>query len=293
MKTFALIAESGSIIRAADKLGISKAAVSKQLIELESKLNTQLFHRNKRRLMLTDIGKLFNKSLYNVFSSVEEAESVVALVTKKPKGILKIASHRYFGEKYIINHIAEFTTLYPDLRLDIELADRFPNMEAEGFHVLCGVGYEGPDHLVRKRITSARRVLCASPEYLKKYGLPKKPEDLKHHRYLTHSFRSEGDTIAFKNGKDVFVDFTHRFNDSQIMLRCGLEGLGFLSIYDYFVAEHINDGKLIEILKEYRSLMQPIYVFYKQYKFLPVKIRVFIDFLSKKVELTNKNLIIE
>lgn len=284
MKTFALIAQTGSLVSTAYKLGISKAAVSKQLIELEKNLNVQLFHRTTRRLQLTDIGKLYNISLTNVFSAIEEAESVVTHVTKQPKGILKIASHRHFGEKFIIKHIAEFTSLYPDLKLDIELADRFPNMEAEGIHVLCGIGHEGPDHLVRKKIATTRRVLCATPQYLQKYGTPKKPSDLIHHRYITHSFRSQGDVLTFKNGHDIFVDYTYRFNDSQTMLQCGLEGLGFLSIFDYFVSEHLKNGSLIEILKDYREASQPLYIFYRQYKFVPIKIRLFIDFLTKKIE---------
>lgn len=284
MKTFALIAKTGSIVRAATLLGISKAAVSKQLIELEHSVNTQLFHRTTRRLQLTEIGKLFNESLKDVFSAVEEAEAVVGSIQTKPKGTLKIASHRYFGEKYIINNIAEFTSLYPDLRLDIDLSDRFPDMEAEGIHVLCGIGHAGPEHLVRKKLMTTRRVLCATPEYLERFGTPKKPEDLKHHRYITHSFRRSDDVIEFINGRDVYVEYAYRLNDSQAMLSCALAGLGFLSIFDYFVESHLKSGRMIEILKDHRSITQPIYVFYRQYKFLPLKIRVFIDFLCKKVE---------
>jgi DNA-binding transcriptional LysR family regulator len=284
MNTFALIARTGSIIRAASLLGISKAAFSKQLIELERSMNTQLFHRTTRRLQLTETGKLFNETLKNVFSAVEEAEAVVSNVHAKPKGTLKIASHRHFGEKYIINHIAEFASLYPDLRLNIDLSDRFPDMEAEGIHVLCGVGHAGPEHLVRKKLMTVRRILCASPDYLSRFGTPKKPEDLKHHRYITHAFRRSDDMLEFINGNDIYVEYAYRVNDSQAMLKCALEGLGFLSIFDYFVEAHLKDGRMIEILKDYRSITQPLYVFYRQYKFLPLKIRVFVDFLCKKVE---------
>src|SRR5207237_4589330 len=177
MKTFRIVIEEGSIAKAANILGISKAAASKQIIELEKNLNTQLLYRTTRKLILTETGRLFYESLRNVFSAVTEAESVINQTYDKPVGTLRIASHRHFGEKYIINNLKEFKLLYPDLKLDIQLADRFPDMEKENIDVLCGIGHEGPDHLVRKKIATIRHVLCASPDYIAEYGIPKTPDD--------------------------------------------------------------------------------------------------------------------
>jgi DNA-binding transcriptional LysR family regulator len=284
LKTFMVTVEEGSITQAARRLGISKAAASKQLIELESHLNTQLLNRTTRLLKLTDTGQAFYESSKNIFSAVAEAESMAMQTHDKPIGILKILSHRHFGERFIIKHLKEFTTIYPDLKLDIELADRFPDLDKEDFDVLCGIGHDGPEHLVRKKIMTIRHVLCVSPEYIAQFGLPKTPEDLKKHRYITHSFRSPDNCLSFKNNKEIFLDFIIRVNDAQAMLTCALQGIGFIKIFNYFVDEHIKNGKLIEILKAYREPPKSIHIFYKQQKFLPNKIRFFLDFLYKKVK---------
>lgn len=283
MKTFMLIVELGSIAKAAHQLGISKAAASKQLNDLENEMNTVLLERTTRSHKLTDTGELYFESLKNVFAAVIEAEAIVTQIHDKPVGTLRIASHRHFGERFIISNLQEFHSLYPDLKLDIELADRFPDMERENIDLLCGIGHEGPDHLVRKRIATIRHILCASPDYLFKYGMPKTPEDLKNHRYITHSFRNPDNLLQFKNGKEIHVDYRIRLNDAQAMLKCALQHLGFIKIFNYFVDQHIQSGKLIEILKEFREPEKSLYVFYKHQKYIPIKIRIFINFLCKKI----------
>lgn len=283
MKTFMLAAEEGSISLAARKLGISKAAASKQLIDLENTLNTQLLDRTMRQLKLTDTGKSFYEALPNVFSAIADAESTVLHNHCNPVGTLKIASHRYFGERFIINYMKEFTTLYPDLKLDIELGDRFPDIDKENIDILCGIGHEGPDHLVRKKVATTRHVLCATPEFITNYGMPKTPEDLKKLPYITHSFREPDNIIAFKNKQEIRQDCIIRLNDSQAMLKCAMQSLGFIKIYNYFVEDYFKTGKMIELLKDYRMPTRSLYIFYQPKKFLPNKIRVFIDFICEKI----------
>lgn len=282
MKTFMLAIEEGSIVQAAKRLGITKAAASKQLIELEEQLNAQLLNRTTRILQMTDIGQAYYESLKHVFSAVADAESVVTQTNEKPVGTLRIASHRYFGERFIIKYMKEFFSLYPNLKLDIKLGDRFPDMEKENLDLLCGVSHEGPDHLVRKKIGTIQHILCAAPEFISEFGEPKTPDDLKQLRYITHSFRNP-DVLRLKN-KEIYLEFYIRLNDAQAMLNCALQGLGFIHIFNYFVKDHIKSGRLIEILKEYREPPKSLYIFYQQQRFLPNKIRLFIDFLCQKIK---------
>jgi DNA-binding transcriptional LysR family regulator len=283
MKTFMTILEEGSIINAAKKLGITKAAVSKQLIDLEASLKTQLFHRTTRTLTVTDTGRLYYASLRNIFAAIAEADSIVDHLHKKPTGLLRIAAHRYFGEKYIVSNMHDFIQQYPDLKLDFEFADRFPDLEKENIDILCGIGHEGPEHLVRKKIASFQPILCASPNYLKQYGIPQLPEELKQHQYITHSFREPDNVLRFSQDKELFLDCHIRINDAQSMMQCALCDLGIIKIYNYFVEEHIQSGRLIEILKDYREPAKPMYLFYQQQKIIQPKIRVFIDFICKKI----------
>lgn len=279
------IVEHRSIVKAADNLGITKAAASKQLIDLENYFKTQLIQRTTRKLKLTDVGKLFYESVKNVFSAVNEAESIFHHTQEIPRGMLRITSHCNFGEQYIVNHLNEFMRIYPHVQIDLELADRFPDLEKENIDIVCGVANEGPEHLVRKKVASAQPILCAAPDYLAKFGKPKKPEDLTRHRYITHSFRRPDDILLFNNNKEVQLDYYMRLNDSRAMLKCAVQGLGFIKIFSYFVEEYIKNGTLIEILQNYREKPKAIYIFYQQQKFLPVKIRVFLDFLYEKVSL--------
>jgi DNA-binding transcriptional LysR family regulator len=284
MSTFKIIMEEGSFVGAARKLGVTKAAVSKQIIELESHFKAQLMHRTTRSIQFTDAGKLFYESVKKILQNITEAESIFFENKYEPEGILRITSHRNFGEKYIINHLKEFMDRYPKLKIDIELADRFPDLEKENIDILCGVAHEGPDHLVRKKIVDVQHVLCASPDYLSRFGIPKTPEELKFHRYITHSFRDPNDIILFNNGKEILLDHTLRLNDSQSMLKCALQGLGFIKILDYFVEQALKEGSLVEILKKYKEKKKGMYIFYQYQKFTPLKIRLFLDFIYEKVE---------
>jgi len=283
MKTFVLIVEEGSIVRAAKQIAITKAAASKQLIDLETELNTQLLFRTTRAMRLTEAGRSYYESAKKVLAAVSEADSIVNQACEKPIGTLRIMSHRYFCEKYIVKNIHEFIMLYPDLKLDIELADRFPDLAKENIDILCGIGHAGPDYLVRRKIASVHHVLCASAKYLAQYGMPRIPPDLKNHRYITHSFRKPDNVLLFKNNMEICLNYHVRVNDAQAMLQCALQDIGIIKIYDYFVDDFIRNGRLIEILKEYREQPKAIYIFYQQQKIMQKKIRLFIDFLFKKI----------
>lgn len=280
MKTFMLTVEEGSMSKAATLLSITKAAASKQIMDLEKSLNAQLLFRTTRKLKLTDVGQLYLESIKKIFRAVAESESIMTY--DNPIGTLRVTSHRHFGEKYIVNHMKEFIAKYPNLNVNLELSDRFPDLEKENIDILCGVGEDGPEHLVRKKIASMYHVLCASPAYLQKFSMPKKPNDLKSHRYITHSFRNPDNVLVMAN-KKIYLDPCITLNDSQTMLKCALDDLGIIKIYHYFVEDYIKEGKLVEILEEYRNTKISMYLFYQQQTFVPAKIRVFIDFITQKI----------
>jgi len=137
--------------------------------------------------------------------------------------------------------------------------------------------------LVRRKIYSAQHILCASPNYLSKFGTPKKPNDLISHRYITHSFRNPDNILIFNNDEEIQMDCYMRINDARAMLKCALQGMGFIKIFGYFAEDAIKDGLLVEILKKYREPPKSIYIFYQPQKFIPPKIRLFLDFLYEKI----------
>jgi DNA-binding transcriptional LysR family regulator len=201
----------------------------------------------------------------------------------EPTGTLNITSNRHFANEYLIPYLAEFMELYPKLILNIELAERFPDFNSENVDILFGVSWEGSPDLVRKRVTTTRYVLCASPAYFKKHGTPKTPEELSNHNYITHSMRQPDNIILFRNDKKIYLKPMLFLNDCATMLECAIRGMGIVLLHNYIVRESIDKGLLIEILSEFQELEKPVFLYYKHQQYLQPKIRYCIDFFIKKL----------
>ncbi len=198
--------------------------------------------------------------------------------------MLNITSNRYFANEYLIPYLSEFISLYPKLTLNIELAERFPDFSEENIDILFGVSLEGPPDLVRKRITTTRYVLCASPEYLKKQGTPTSPDEICQHKYITHVMRKPDNIIQLRNDKRICVKPTLLLNDCQVMLECAIRGMGIVMLHDYIVRDVINKGSLVEILSDYQEPEKPVYLYYQHQRYLQPKIRHCIDFFTQKIK---------
>lgn len=278
--SFIQIVESNGFAAAARQQGISTAAVSRQMAKLEKSLGTQLLQRTTRQITLTEIGEQYYRHCKHAFSEIAEASAVVAGNMLEPSGTLKVTCSRYFAIKYIIPRLPEFRMLYPKVFINLELAERFPNLSKENIDILFGVSLEGPPELVRKRVMTTRYVLCASPGYLKKYGTPQKPTDLSRHRYITHSMRKPANVIKFKNDKEVYVEPILCLNDSLAMRECSMNDMGIVKLHDYMVNEALENNQLVEILSKYKESPITVYLYYQPSRYLQPKIRKFIDFFT-------------
>jgi DNA-binding transcriptional LysR family regulator len=280
MMTLIDVVEQNGFAAAAKKQKISPAAISRQIARLEKELGVQLLTRTTRQTALTEIGQQYYQHCKNVFNEIAVADALVTGSQREPMGILKITSSRYFVEEYILPRLPKFMSLYPRLRLNLELAERFPNLTQENIDILFGVSMEGPDDLVRKAVTTTRYVICAAPAYLKKYGIPETPSDLINHRYITHSMRKPANTISFKDGKEVNIDPILSLNDSRIMRECALQGMGIVKLHDYMVQNALKEKRLIEILSDYAEPKIMVYLYYQSSRYLQPKIRKFIDYFT-------------
>lgn len=268
---------------AARKHGISTAAISRQVGRLEKDLGVQLLIRTTRQVSLTEAGTQYYKHCQAIVAELAEAESSIANSLKEATGTLHVTSTRYFAETHLLPSLSEFLKLNPKLTLKLELAERFPDLVEENIDVFFGCALEGPPDLVRKQVSTTRYVLCASPSYLKKYGTPKTPADLIKHRYITHSMRQPANVISFKNGKEIYVEPVIWLNDTRAMRTCALQDLGIIKLHHYSVDDVLQEGRLVEILKEFQEPKQPVYLYYKQSRYLQPKIRRFIDFYTSKL----------
>lgn len=284
IETFVLTSELGSLAAVARKLGISPAAISKQLTRLEEELGLQLLVRSTRHIELTEVGINYCLQCRRILEEVEAAAALVSQVKVVPCGILKIVSGRHFATAYIVPHMKEFLTKYPQIELNLELAERVPDLNSEEIDVVIGMSISATGDAIQKRIATTNYSICASPEYLKKFGTPKTPEDLKNHRYITHSMRKPDNELLFRNKELITLNPYIRVNDAQTMLNFALEGLGIVKLHDYVVKEHIERGALQELLIPYNNSEIPLYVAYPPRRYISSKTRHFIDFIVEKIE---------
>lgn len=278
---FIAVVEQNSFAAAARQLSVSTAAISRQVARLETDLHVQLLYRTTRRVSLTEMGAEYYQQCKKALEGLAEAERTITASQVVATGTLSITSSRYFALQYLLPRLPTFMTQNPQLEIKLELAERFPDLEKENIDLIFGMSMPESLDLVRKSVASTRYVLCASPQYFKKYPPPKTPEDLRHHHYLTHSMRRPDHVILFKNNREVTVRPFLRINDSQALRDCAIQGMGVVQLHDYMVSDALKDGRLIELLKDFSPSPQPVYLYYQQSRYLQPKIRLFIDFYTK------------
>ncbi|WP_106224792.1 LysR family transcriptional regulator [Legionella pneumophila] len=278
---FIAVVEEHGFAAAARKFGVSTAAVSRQIARLEAELKAELLVRTTRKLSLTDIGARYYQQCKKALLELNEADIAIANSQNEAVGILNVTSSRYFAMRFLLPYLPEFMDLNPKLQIKIELAERFPDLAQESVDVLFGVSMEGPPELVRKRVSTTRYVLCASPDYLANNGIPKIPSDLAKHRYITHSMRNPDNLVTFKGDEQIYVEPVLWLNDSRALCECAMLGMGIIKLHEYIVAEALQDGRLIEVLPEFQESSLSVYLYYQASRYLQPKIRRFIDFFTK------------
>lgn len=284
IETFMKVAELSSFVGAARALEITPAAVSKQIALLEEELSILLIKRTTRRLSLTAIGETYLEHCKRIMDQLAEADNWIASSRAEPLGTLRVTSGRHFAERYIIPHLADWIQCYPKVQLNLELAERIPDLEQENIDILIGMSISGPSNAIQRTIAQTRYVLCASPSYLKTHGEPRTPADLTGHRYITHSMRRPDDTVTFKKGiAAVRVQPILWLNDARAMLACAIEGIGIVKLHEYVVADALETGKLKEVLINEAEDQVPIYLGYQAKRYVQPKIRRFIDFILSKL----------
>lgn len=285
IKTFITVVEEQGFGLAAKKLHVTPAAVSKQIQSLEDQLGVSLLQRSTRRLELTELGQQYFIEVKKALKQLNEADALINQAAAEPIGRLRVTAARYFAVNFILPYLNEFLRTYPKIRLDLELAERFPDLHREDIDLLMGLNkYEGMPDLIQRKILSTRYVFCASPDYFKNFGIPESPEQLKQHRYITHVIRNEVNYVSFNKYGNVYLEPYLYLNDTQAMRECALQGLGIVKLHHYFVKKELESSKLVEIFKKYSTEEIPVYLFYQSSRHLDPKIRVFIDFYLNKIQ---------
>ncbi|MBI4005420.1 MAG: LysR family transcriptional regulator [Gammaproteobacteria bacterium] len=282
MKVFATVARLGSFSAAAEELGISKAMASKHLNHLENSLGIRLLNRTTRHLSLTEVGMAYRERINSILVDIEDTELAVTRLHSEPRGTLRIMAPPSFGSFHLARTITAYKDKYPNVMIEMILADRTPDLIEEGLDMAIHVGEMNDTSLIARKLTSTRRVVCGSPKYLQLKGIPEVPADLKNHNCLTFSHHSSFTEWKFKiNGTETTVHTTGNLksNVADPLRIAAIEGCGLVQLPTYMLGLDIQSGQLRPVLEKYEPVELPIYAIYAHRKHLSTKLRTFVDFI--------------
>ena len=286
MGIFARVAEEKGFSAAARKLGISKSVVSKEVAKLEKSLGARLLNRTTRQLSLTEVGAAFYEHCARIVQEAEEAALLVDRLHAKPRGVLKCTAPVAFATLHIAAALPEFLAQAPEVQVDLTLGDRFFDLAEEGFDVAIRIARELPPNLVARKLAPINRVVCATPEYFERRGVPAVPQDLAEHNCLVYTHANPDSLWRFRSpaGDNIAVPVRGnlRLNDDEAIWQAVLGGLGISMLPTFTVGKDLQSGRLRAVLTDYTPTEQNLYAIYLPNRHLSAKVRVFIDFLLER-----------
>lgn len=285
MHVYVRIVEAGGIGKAADQLGIAKSAVSRRLNELEKRLNAKLLQRSTRAITLTPLGKQYYERALYLLDDVDELNRLATEDSLHLKGRIRLAAPQSFGVAHLSAALDEFLTAYPDINLDIDFSDRHIDLVQEGIDLAIRIGDLSDSTLIARRITPIRLLICASPSYLDKFGIPTHPDDLKTHQLLAYQgsgrhtwklFSPEGKAFTIQPQSKLIA------NSGDFLRELAISGHGIISSPSFICWEALLDGRLVSLFPNYHCRKINAYAVYPQTRYLSQRARVMIEFLVKR-----------
>ena len=287
MLAFARVVEAKTFTAAADRLGWSKSVVSRRIADLEDRLGVRLLNRSTRRLSLTEPGRAYYERCSSILSQIEETEAAVSSLNLEPRGLLRINAPLSFTLRYLSGAIGDYLRQYPDVSVDLVLNDRVVDVIDEGFDLAIRIGSLQDSALIARRIAPCRHLLCASPDYLRAHGTPRRPEDLAAHDVYIYSLRSQPDQLRFR-GPDGRIETVRiggrlRSNNGDVLVQVACQGLGIVAKPTFLLAEAVASGRLVRVLPDYTTETQEaVHAVYPHNRHLSAKVRAFVDFLAAR-----------
>lgn len=286
MRVFTAVVDAASFVAAGEALGMSKAAVSRYVSELEQRLGVRLMHRTTRKLSLTPEGELFLARCRDILSGIDAAEAEISTRSVTASGLLKVSVPVSFGIQHLAPLWREFLDQHPQVTLDVQLADRVIDLVDEGFDLAVRIARLPDSSLVSRRLASTRLVLCAAPSYLERCGTPAHPSELAQHDVVGYSLMAMGDQWQF-TGPEGLVSVKVRprlwSNNGDTCIAAALQGAGIQLQPTFLIGPQLHSGQLVEILPQFRSAELGIYAVYPSRKFVLPKVRALIEFLAAKL----------
>jgi len=281
MDIFARVVTAGSMSGAGREMGLSPAVISKRIRRLEERLGARLLQRTTRQITLTEDGQGYYERVIGILASIEEAESFVTRRNTAPRGTLKIAAPTSFGRMHIAPNLGRFARSYPDLKLSLMLSDAFVDIVGDGYDLAVRIAALENSSLIARRLAPNHRVICAAPDYLDREGTPETLADLTRHNCVFATHQDLWQLEGPEGPTAVRVTGSLQTNSSEVVREAAIAGLGIALRSTWDVGPALQRGDLRIVLPDYReSRRVGVYAVYPSRRFLPARVRVFIDFLA-------------
>ncbi|MGO4337032.1 LysR family transcriptional regulator [Labrys sp. KB_33_2] len=285
-KAFRQAAERGSFAEAARALGLSPAAISKNIGELEATLSLRLFNRTTRRMSLTEAGALYYERVRQILDDIDDAGASIGALRQAPNGLLRVCSPMTMALKCLTPALPDFLHANPALSLDLNMDDRRIDIIQEGYDIaIRGSDLLEDSSLVARKLMAVPHVVCGAPSYFARAGLPARPEDLRQHDCVRFTLSSHADHWHFdRNGETVGVPVRGRFKvtSSLAVRQALLGGFGLSLIPRIYVEDDLRTGRLQPALTDWHSMETSIFAIYPSKRHLVPKVRVFLDFAAEQ-----------
>ncbi|QET02120.1 MULTISPECIES: LysR family transcriptional regulator [Cupriavidus] len=287
---FSSLVAAGSLSAAARDLGVSTAAVSKRLSQMEARLGMPLVVRTTRRMSLTPEGEVLLEHARRILADIDDLQQLLSNAAGRPSGLLRVNATLGFGRMHLAPVIAEYSRMYPDVDVQLQLSADPPPLSEDAFDVCVRFG-EPPDaRIIARKLAPNRRLLCAAPKYLREHGEPLTPTDLLRHNCI--GIRQGSDAYGvwrltpLKGAKSrtetIHVRGNLTTNDGEIAVTWALGGLGIVMRAEWDIERYLRSGRLVQVLPQYATPEADIYAVYPHRHRLSSRIRLFVDFLATR-----------
>jgi DNA-binding transcriptional LysR family regulator len=281
---FCSVVKAGSFLAAGESLGLTQSAVSRAVARIEHRVGVRLFRRTARSISLTDEGSRFYETIAPHLAAITDATIEAGGSSTKVRGRLRVNVDAGTGQFLLTPNLQPFLLKHPDLALELTVRDRMGDLVRDGFDVAIRFGIPEPSALKARLLLRTRVVTCASPAYIARHGMPRRPEDLEKHQCVHMRNPQTGvpyewEFVRRKNVAPVNVSGQLVVNETGPLLAACLAGLGVTQVLELYVREHLANKRLVQVLPEWNEETWPLYAYHHSAQLMSAKVRAFLDFV--------------
>jgi DNA-binding transcriptional LysR family regulator len=278
------VVKAGSFVRAGEALGLTQSAVSRAVAKLEERVGVRLLRRTARAVSLTDEGLRYYDSVAPHLAAIADATVEAGDASTQVRGRLRVNVDAGIGQFLLSSRMQPFLDQHPDLSLELAVRDRMGDMVREGFDVSIRFGIPEPSALKARLLLRVRVITCASPAYLARFGMPRRPADIEKHRCILMRNPVTGSHFEWefiRGRKATPVNATGQLlvNQTGSLMAAALGGLGIAQVLELYAGELLADGRLVQVLPEWAEEKYPLYAYHHSAQLMSAKVRAFLDFV--------------